>query len=410
MCNNNGHCRKFDAGTMCPSYRITRDEIASTRGRANTLRLALSGQIGVDGIADDAVHEALDLCVSCKGCKRDCPTGVDMAKMKIEHLHHYHAKHGLSIKDRLISRLPDYAPLTSALAPLFNLRDRLPGAAWLSEKLFGFAAKRSLPKWRRDTFWKRDFSQKQSGTNREFVLFADTFNAYFERENLDAAIRVLEAANYTVHIARGRKNPLCCGRTHLSVGDIDRAKAKMRELLNALLPFATRGVAIVGLEPSCLFTLRDEALSMGFGDDAELVAKHAVLLDTFLAREASGGKLDALKTKLKPATAPILVHGHCHQKAFDEANTTLKLLSLIPNANPTLIESSCCGMAGAFGYEASHYEASIAMAELSLLPAIRKAGDARVVADGTSCRHQVKDGVNREAHHAIRVLAGHLTS
>jgi FAD/FMN-containing dehydrogenase/Fe-S oxidoreductase len=408
MCNNNGHCRKFDAGTMCPSYRITRDEIASTRGRANTLRLALSGQIGVDGIADDAVHEALDLCVSCKGCKRDCPTGVDMAKMKIEHLHHYHAKHGLSLKDRVISRLPDYAAFASSLAPLFNLRDRLPGAARLSEKLFGFAAQRSLPKWRRDTFWNRDVTRKQSDATREVVLFADTFNAYFERENLDCAIAVLEAANYTVHVAKGGKTPLCCGRTHLSVGDVDRAKLKLRELIDVLLPFATRGVAIVGLEPSCLFTLRDEALSMGFGNDAELVSRHAVLIDTFLASEASNGNLDALTAKLRPATSPILVHGHCHQKAFDEANATLNLLSLIPNASPSLVESSCCGMAGAFGYEASHYEASIAMAELSLLPAIRKASDACVVADGTSCRHQIKDGANREALHAIRVLAEHL--
>lgn len=409
MCNNNGHCRKFDAGTMCPSYRVTRDESASTRGRANTLRLAMSGQIGGDGIADDSVHEALDLCVSCKGCKRDCPTGVDMAKMKIEHLHHYKAKHGRTIKDRLISRLPDYAPVASALAPLFNLRDRFPGAAWLSEKLFGFASQRTLPRWRRDTFWRQPHANAdEPATTNEVVLLADTFNAYFERENLDAAIRVLESANYRVHIATGRDKPLCCGRTHLSVGDVDRARKKMRELLDALLPYAKRGVAIVGLEPSCLFTLRDEALAMGFGDDAELVAKHAVLIDTFLAREGSAGKLEALKAKLKPATTPILVHGHCHQKAFDEATTTLTLLSLIPNAKPTMIESSCCGMAGSFGYEAAHYDVSMAMAELTLLPAMRKEPDACIVADGTSCRHQIRDGASREALHAVRVLAAHL--
>jgi FAD/FMN-containing dehydrogenase/Fe-S oxidoreductase len=407
MCNNNGHCRKFDAGTMCPSYRVTRDESASTRGRANTLRLAVSGKIGTDGIADDAVHEALDLCVSCKGCKRDCPTGVDMAKMKIEHLHHYHAKHGWSIKDRLIGRLPDYAPHISSFAPLFNMRNRFPGLPWLTEKLFGFSRKRSLPIWRRDTFWSQYRENAIGNATREVVLFADTFNAYFERENLDAAIRVLEAADYNVHIARGEKKPLCCGRTHLAAGDTNAAKEKMRELLAVLVPFAKRGIAIVGLEPSCLFTLRDEALAMDFGEDAELVAKHAMLIDTFLARENDAGQLNVLRAKLKEATQPILVHGHCHQKAFDEATPTLKLLSLIPNAKPTMIESSCCGMAGAFGYDEKHYETSIAMAELSLLPAVRKAGDACIVADGTSCRHQIKDGTRREAKHAIRVLAEH---
>jgi FAD/FMN-containing dehydrogenase/Fe-S oxidoreductase len=409
MCNNNGHCRKFDAGTMCPSFRVTHEESASTRGRANTLRLAVSGQIGSAGIADETVHEALELCVSCKGCKRDCPTGVDMAKMKIEHLHHYNAQHGYSVKDRLISRLPDYAPIASTLASLFNLRDAIPGAAWLSEKLFGFASKRSLPKWRRDTFWKSHTTISASLATKEVVLFADTFNAYFERENIDAAISVLEAAEYKIHIAYGEKKPLCCGRTHLSVGDVESARAKMSELLEALVPFARRGVSIVGLEPSCLFTLRDEALSMGLGDDAQLVANHALMIDTFLARESAQGKLEVLKQKLKPASQPILVHGHCHQKAFDEATATLKLLSLIPNANPTMIESSCCGMAGAFGYEASHHETSTAMAELSLLPAIRKSVDASIVADGTSCRHQIKDGTGREAIHAIRVLAKHLS-
>ncbi len=408
MCNNNGHCRKFDAGTMCPSYRVTRDESASTRGRANTLRLAVSGQIGTDGIADKSVHEALELCVSCKGCKRDCPTGVDMAKMKIEHLHHYHAKHGWSVKDRLIARLPEYAPLASSFAPLLNLRNWFPGLPWLTEKLLGFSAKRSLPAWRRDTFWKRYRESTTTNVAREVVLFADTFNAYFERENIDAAIRVLEAADYKVHVAQGEKKPLCCGRTHLAVGDTNTAKEKMHELLAALIPFARRGVAIVGLEPSCLFTLRDEALAVGFGEDAEIVAKHAVLIDTFLARECDAGHLDGLSAKLKDATQPILVHAHCHQKAFDEATPTLKLLSLIPNAKPTMIESSCCGMAGAFGYDATHYETSMAMAELSLLPAVRKASDACIVADGTSCRHQIQDGTRREATHAVRVLSNHL--
>jgi FAD/FMN-containing dehydrogenase/Fe-S oxidoreductase len=451
MCNNNGHCRKFDAGTMCPSFRVTRDESASTRGRANTLRLAVSGQIGGDGIADEAVHEALDLCVSCKGCKRDCPTGVDMAKMKIEHLHHYHAKHGYSLRDKLIAYLPDYAPLVARWSWLLNLRNRSSLLAKLGEQFFGFSAKRTLPQWRRDTAWTRigdaltpsppagagrDAGDRRSpltdkspsplprhpsplppgerglsGAHCDVVLFVDTFNAAFEPENVDAALQVLGASGYRVHIARkptGEKGNLCCGRTFLAVGMVAEAKKRAEALLIALAPYAERGMPILGLEPSCLFTLKDEMLSMQLGEEALLVANHAMLIDTFLAREASAGKLEALKQQLKPATQPILVHGHCHQKAFDEATPTITLLSLIPNANPTMIESSCCGMAGAFGYDASHYETSMAMVELSLLPAIRKTGDACIVADGTSCRHQIKDGSDRDAMHAIRVIAQHL--
>jgi Fe-S oxidoreductase len=243
------------------------------------------------------------------------------------------------------------------------------------------------------------------------VLFIDTFNAAFEPENVDAALKVLDAARYNVHIARkptGENGNLCCGRTFLAVGMVAEAKQRAEEFIDALVPYAERGFPILGLEPSCLFTLKDEILSMQLGEKAQLVANHAMLIDTFLASEASAGTLEAFKRQLKPADRPILVHGHCHQKAFDEAASTIKLLSLIPNANPTMIESSCCGMAGAFGYDASHFEISMAMAELSLLPAIRKASDACIVADGTSCRHQIKDGSRRDAMHAIRTLAKQL--
>ena len=428
MCNNNGHCRKFDAGTMCPSYRVTRDESASTRGRANTLRMAVSGQLGKDGIASEEVHEALELCVSCKGCKRDCPTGVDMAKMKIEHLHHYKLKHGYSIKDNLIARLPVTAGLAAKWPNLFNLRNRKPWLARLGERLFGISAQRSLPEWRSDTVWSRipkklvgpvlvseeALLEAQSRGEPCVVLFVDTFNGAFERENVDAAIAVLGAAGYAVHIPRwaveGDRDDrnLCCGRTFLAVGMIDEARRQAEYLLAALVPFAQAGIHIVGLEPSCLFTMKDEMLAMRLGEDAQAVADRAMMIETFLDREAKAGKLDGLRAKLKPAAAPILVHGHCHQKAFAEITPTLALLSLIPDATPSLIESSCCGMAGAFGYDAKHFDVSMQMAELSLLPAIRNAPDAIIVADGTSCRHQIHDGAAREAKHAMRVLADHL--
>ncbi|MGZ5848519.1 MAG: FAD-binding and (Fe-S)-binding domain-containing protein, partial [Ramlibacter sp.] len=225
MCNNNGHCRKFDAGTMCPSYRVTRDEQHLTRGRANTLRLALSGQLGPEGIASPAVRDALDLCVSCKGCKRDCPTGVDMAKMKIEALHHWHAKHGRSLKDRLISALPDYARRAARFAPLLNLRNRSPLLAKLGEKLLGFSARRSLPEWQSSHFFNQPHGtatrEQVLAAARPAVLFVDTFNGFFESANAQAALLVLQAAGYTVHVAAKQQDDgkhLCCGRTYLATG------------------------------------------------------------------------------------------------------------------------------------------------------------------------------------------------
>lgn len=419
MCNNNGHCRKFDAGTMCPSYRVTRDEKHLTRGRANTLRLALSGQLegmsAQDAFTSDAVLEALDLCVGCKGCKRDCPTGVDMAKMKVEFLHHYKARHGYTLKDKLVARLPDYAHWASRLAPLLNLRDKIPGLAALSEKLTGFSARRSLPQWTSHTFFNKPPTsatrEEVLAADKPVVLFVDTFNGTFEADNAVSALKVLQAAGYTAHVATktiADGKHLCCGRTYLASGMVSEARAKAGELVDALLPFAERGIAIVGLEPSCLLTMRDEMLVMGLGEAARTISGQALLFEEFLAREAVAGKLDALKSKLHPVDEAILLHGHCHQKAFGAVSPIMDVLRLIPGAAPELIESSCCGMAGSFGYEASHYEVSMQMAELSLLPAVRQQPDAIVVADGTSCRHQIRDGAQREAIHVAMLLAQQL--
>ncbi|MGH8865476.1 MAG: FAD-binding and (Fe-S)-binding domain-containing protein, partial [Burkholderiales bacterium] len=297
MCNNNGHCRKFDAGTMCPSFRVTRDEQHLTRGRANTLRLAISGQLGPDALTSDALRDTMALCVSCKGCKRECPTGVDMARMKIEFLHHYNKRHGLTLRQKLIAWLPRYAPVASMFAPLLNLRDAIPGLPWVTEKFLGLSAKRSLPLWADRHFRSRSprpdlspLSKSEKGRG-EVVLLVDTFNRYFEPENVHAALDVLEAAGYSVEIAepRNSRRPLCCGRTFLAAGLVDEARIEAQRTLDALRPFVDRGVPIVGLEPSCLFTLRDEFLVMGLDGEIGPTAERALLLEEFLAGEADAG-------------------------------------------------------------------------------------------------------------------------
>ncbi|SEC61000.1 FAD-binding and (Fe-S)-binding domain-containing protein [Bradyrhizobium erythrophlei] len=404
MCNNNGACRKLEGGVMCPSYRATRNEKDVTRGRANTLRLAISGQLGADALASDEMMETLKLCVSCKACRHECPTGVDMAKMKIEVLAARAATHGLSLRDRLVGYLPRYVDLASRFAPLANWRNRSPLLRALFEKLAGISAKRALPAFRRDTF-RPDAEVMGPPDGREVVLFADTFNRSYERENLDAAIEVLVAGGYRVHLPKplDSARPPCCGRTFLSAGLVEQARAELDRLVATYAPFAARGVPIIGLEPSCLLTLRDELLSLRFDEAAKTVSAHALLFEEFLVREAEAGRL---ALPLGTVAGKAVVHGHCHQKSFGAFKPVEKVLRLVPGLEVKTIESSCCGMAGAFGYGADTYQASIEMAELSLLPAVRSADqDTLIVADGTSCRHQIKDGSGRTPLHVASVLA-----
>jgi FAD/FMN-containing dehydrogenase/Fe-S oxidoreductase len=412
MCNNNGACRALAGGVMCPSYRVTRDERDVTRGRANTLRLAITGQLGPDAFASDAMAETLKLCVSCKACRRECPTGVDMARMKIEFLSARAAKRGLSLHDRLVGYLPRYAPYAAKVPWLMNLRDRLPGAAKVSEVVAGFSAQRALPKWRSDYFHEdvASVTAPASGERivRDVVLFADTFNRYFERENIDAACAVLGAAGYRVHFATpddgGRA--LCCGRTFLSVGRTDEARVEAERTLASLAPFVAKGMPVIGLEPSCLFSFRDEIPALIKSDVAREVAGHALLFEEFLVREAAAG---GLTLPLRPTKKKAFLHGHCHQKSFDAISAVETALRLVPELEVEKIESSCCGMAGAFGYQADTIDVSHAMGELSLLPAVRKAPpDALIVADGTSCRQQIYDGAKRNALHVARLLASAL--
>ena len=403
MCNNNGACRKLAGGAMCPSYRVTRDERDVTRGRANTLRLALSGRLGKDALFSDEMAETMKLCVGCKACKRECPTGVDMARMKTEVLYQRGQKLGFGLRARLIAEMPRYARVAVALRGLIGLRNRVPALAALGERITGLARGRSLPLFRGDFFRDAEVGRAASpGKAGKVILFTDTFNRWMEPEIPRAALRVLRRAGYEVITAHAPGRPLCCGRTYLAAGMIDRARAEARRTLDALLPHVRAGVPVVGLEPSCLLTLRDEFLTLLPGDEARLVSENAFMFEEFLTREARAGRLNL---PLDHQGRIARVHGHCHQKAAGVMGDMAQALALIPGLERRDIESSCCGMAGAFGYQAETIEVSRSMGELSLLPAIRAAdpGDL-LIANGTSCRHQIADGTGRRALHIAELF------
>ena len=402
MCNNNGACRQIDAGVMCPSYRVTRDEKHVTRGRANALRLALTGQLAPDALTSKEMYETMDLCVGCKACKRECPTGVDMYRMKIEFLHHYRKRWGLTWRDRLIAYLPHYARWAARLSMFANVTNRGRLMPQLRERLLGLTARRPMPAWRRDIF--RGVGNVV-GRGPEVVLLVDTFNTYFEPETATAAVNVLNKAGYHVVTPRavdGRR-PLCCGRTFLNTGLIEAATAEARRVLATLAPYVERGVPIVGLEPSCLLTLRDEFTALLPGAATAALAGRAMLFEEFLSAERKSGRLNLPLNPLRQRR--VLVHGHCHQKAFGLMPSVEEVLRWIPELEVELVDSGCCGMAGPFGFEAEHYETSMQMAELSLLPAVREADEQTlIVADGTSCRQQIQDGTGRAGLHVARVL------
>ncbi len=406
MCNNNGACRKFDAGVMCPSYRISRDEKHLTRGRANSLRLALSNQLEGEAFTAPEMLETMQLCVGCKGCKRECPTGVDMAKMKTEFLYHYYQRHPRPLRERLIGHLPRYARFLSRAPALANLRNN---SSWLrraGESWFGLSADRSLPSWNEKPFGDRS-AFVGGGDSGEVVLFGDTFNRYFEPDNLNAALKVLLAAGYRVHFPKSvdrSSRPLCCGRTYLASGMMAEARREAERTLAALKPYIEKGMAVIGLEPSCLYTFKDETPSLIPGADASYLAERVFLIEEFLVGEGAEafGQL-----RFSPSNGQTFwLHGHCHQKAFNTLSPVNKVLESLPGAKVRNIASSCCGMAGSFGYQQETQSASVAMAELSLLPTLRQTGQNDcVVTDGFSCRHQIRDLSDKKPQHVVRVLA-----
>jgi FAD/FMN-containing dehydrogenase/Fe-S oxidoreductase len=408
-CNNNGACRKSDPGVMCPSFRATADERHSTRGRANALRLALTGQLGEDGLDSPEMAEAMSLCISCKGCRRECPTGVDMARLKLEWLHGKNRRHGIQLRERVLAGLPRAAPRLSRVAPLANWAAGLR----LPRRILGLATERPLPKWAAEPWRDEELGERAAASAEDappVTLFVDSFTRWFEPEIARAACAVLDAGGWPLSAAVPRAangtpdagRPLCCGRTYLSAGMLDEARAEARRLVDALAPAARAGSWIVGLEPSCLLTLRDEIPALLPGADAEVVAERALLLEEFLDREWDAGRRPPLTAN---EARSFRVHGHCHQKAFGATAATLRMLRRIPGSEVEEIPSGCCGMAGAFGYHAEHHELSLRIGELDLMPAVRATpGDTCVVADGTSCRAQIRDGAGREAVHLAVVL------
>ncbi|WP_034412067.1 (Fe-S)-binding protein [Derxia gummosa] len=417
-------------GLMCPSFRATMDVAHSTQARAAALRAALDGEYGPDPFMAPQVAEAMDLCVGCKGCKRECPNGVDMAALRTEALAQRREHEPASARDQWFANFPDMAAKARRLGPLpglaLTLREKLPAVAAFIESRYGISARRPLPRLAPTAFLDRSPSvyapavapvapdaaatPAAAPTLREVVLLVDSFTNQLDPSTADAAVKLLTKAGYVVHIARALDGgaPLCCGRTAHSGGFIERAKEHATRMLDALEPMVERGLPVLGLEPSCLVMLRDEYQQMGFGARAQKVAKSAWLLEEFLAREHDGKRLKIpFRADLPERNA--VVHGHCHQKAFGAMKAMRKVLGLVPNLKVEFIESSCCGMAGSFGYEAEHYEVSMKMGELALLPAVRACDAAtEVIANGTSCRSQIADGAKREARHFVHTLAAAL--
>ncbi len=397
MCNNNGACRKLSGGSMCPSYRVTREERDSTRGRANSLRLAISGQLKPGAMVSREMAETMQLCVGCKACKRECPTGVDMARMKIEVAAARTRYQGTTLHEKLVANLPAYAPFLARLPWLANIANRLPGVARLLEPATGFSHQRKLPTWRRD-FYRHKVEGPSGGD--EVVLFADTFNTYFEPEVLSAAAKVLGAAGYRVlsPASAHTDRPLCCGRTWLTNGMEVQARTEMNRLVDTLYPFAERGIPIIGLEPSCTLGLTDELPGLLNNQRARTVADCVVLFEQFISTQD-------LELDFKAINHKVLLHGHCHQKAFDQMGSVERALGLVPGLEVETIESSCCGMAGAFGYAKDTWEISMKMADVALMPAVRRSDvDTLIVADGTSCRHQISESSDRKPLHVAQVL------
>ncbi len=404
MCSGMGECRKKLDGTMCPSYMTTLDEEHSTRGRANALRAVLSGKVSKEDFTGARLYEVMDLCLECKACKAECPSNVDMAKLKYEFLSHYYATHGLPLRNRLFGKIERLNRWGSRLAPLSNWLANSGPNRWLLERLAGIDRRRPLPAFASEPFedWFRSHRSEAGESKGEIVLFHDTFNTFNTPSVAIAATRFLERGGYRIVLAEKR----CCGRPMISKGLLSEAKELAAWNVERLLPHAEKGVAIVGLEPSCLLTLRDEYPDMLRSEAARLVARQSFLLEEFLLVEREAGRLSL---SFKNNGRRALLHGHCHQKALVGTAPTTAALRWA-GYDVTEVDSGCCGMAGSFGFETEHYDLSLAIANRRLIPAVKAAAsEVEIVASGISCRQQIEHLTGRKAKHPAELLWESLT-
>jgi Fe-S oxidoreductase len=427
LCAGVGECRKTRAGTMCPSYQATREEQHSTRGRANALRLALTGQLGLAGLTDPALRDAFDLCLECKACKGECPTNVDVARLKAEFLHQYHRKHGLPWRNRVFGHVARLARWGSRLAPLSNWLVRSPAVRLLNEKLLGIDRRRLPPPFAGTTFVRR-FHQREGEAPAEpappreggsagaspsryqdhaarqgeprVLLFPDTFTNYHEPEVGLAAVELLERAGQRVTL--GPAGLVCCGRPLISNGLLTEAIALAAHNVALLYDWAAVGKPIVACEPSCILTLRDDYPALLRGEQRRRAEAVAAACRTFEEL------LDSVPPDAVPlASGPrrVLVQGHCHQRALVGMGPLLRLLRRLPGAEVVDLDAGCCGLAGSFGYEKEHYDVSLAVGEQRLFPTLRQAdAETVIVAPGFSCRTQIAHATGRTAVHPVTLL------
>jgi Fe-S oxidoreductase len=409
LCNGSGVCRKTHGGAMCPSFRATRDERDSTRGRANALRLAVTGQ-GVpererSPLAERWLFDVMDLCLSCKACKSECPSNVDVAKLKAEFQAAYYAEHRRPFGHRVAANIHRLNRIASAAAPLANWLGRRRAARWVMELVTGIDRRRPLPRlhWNHLRRWFRRRVAAPGPRKRRVILFDDCFTTFNEPHVGRAAVEVLERAGYYVELA----NPICCGRAMISKGYLHQARELAREQLPGLARRVADGTPILGLEPSCALTLADEWPELVPGPEARAVAAAVALADPWLAERIAAGETSLA---FRASAESCMLHGHCHQRTLVGVKGSATALQLVPGLAVTVLDAGCCGMAGAFGYEKEHYDLSIQIAGLELLPALAAQPQAIIAATGTSCRHQIRDLTGREPLHPMEVLRGALSN
>jgi FAD/FMN-containing dehydrogenase/Fe-S oxidoreductase len=398
MCNGVGVCRKTLEGTMCPSYMVTKDEEHSTRGRANALRAVLSGKVPQSEFTGQRLYDVMDLCLECKGCKAECPSNVDMAKLKYEFLHHYYQANGLPLRNRLFARIAAISRMQARTARMTNWLARLPSTRKMLERVAGIDLRRPLPTLALETFtdWFARHRPPAAAPRGEVVLFHDTFVTYNTPGIGQAAVALLEHAGYRVVLADKK----CCGRPMISKGLLEEAREHARWNVERLHTFVARGVPVVGLEPSCLLTLRDESVDLLRTEEARAVARESYLFEEFLARERRRG----LELRFRDHGRRALLHGHCHQKAIVGTAPTVAALRWA-GFTVTEVDSGCCGMAGSFGFEKEHYDISVAVGNRRLAPAVKaEPATTEIVAPGISCRQQIEHLAGRRAKHPAEVL------